>query len=359
MPIKFIAFSVFFSFLVSASCLAADTVDLIVGTYNQKGSEGIYQVTYSPKANMFNTAKLLVRADNPSYLINQPKYVYAVNEVSPGRISAFKKIDGILKLEKMTDVNGPSPCHLSFGPGKNRLAVANYMGGNVAVFDMAASHTKGQATMYKHQGKGAHSRQEAPHAHWVGWHPKKPWLYVVDLGIDEVRFYNTAADDKSGKTALKLQPGDGPRHMAFHPKKPVVYVLNELSNTLVTASISKDGVFTEQARLSTLPSNFEGSNLAAHIQVSSGGEHLYVSNRGHNSIAVFELNKDGEAKLVQHQDSGGDGPRHFSVIEAEALAFVANQKSHNVVAFKVLDSGQLKPLGAEVEVAQPTFVGKI
>ena len=45
--------------------------------------------------------------------------------------------------------------------------------------------------------------------------------------------------------------------------------------------------------VSTLPEEFKGPSSTAQILLSPDERHLYVSNRGHNSIAIFAVGEKG------------------------------------------------------------------
>lgn len=344
---------------------SANTVQLLVGTYNTKGSEGIYGVSYNARANTFSSPELLARADNPSWLTIEGDRVYVANELGDGRLTTYALTDeGDLNPLGTALTNGASPCYVAVSPDQEHVATANYMGGNVSVFSLNDQGVaEGDPQVLQNFGKGPNSsRQEAPHAHWVQWDQEQRFLYSVDLGIDEVKVYpfdKTTGKAGKGKVALKLQPGDGPRHMHFHPQKHMAYILNELSNTVTVAEQNRDGTLTPVQRVATLPGDFSEHSQAAHLYVSSDGNNLYASNRGHDSIAVFAITDNGRLNLLETEPVLGDWPRHFVVLEDRNKLIVANQESHNLVAFDVAANGTLTPAGAQVEVPQATFIGRI
>ncbi len=336
----------------------AKMVDLVVGTYTGGGSEGLYQLQYDTRTQRFGAPRLLAKTQNPSFVALGSPYLYAVEETSDGQLSVYEQQAGGIERVSKVATGGASPCHIAVSPNRAFLAVANYMGGSVSIFQLDEGLVTGGPRLIKHTGAGPNKdRQEAPHAHWVGWRPDGKQLYTVDLGIDEVR----AIDTKTGtsQTALKLEPGDGPRHLVFHPTQPWVYIINELSNTLVWAEITSTGVFKALGRVNTLPDDFKAHSQAAHIAMNRAGDRIYVSNRGHNSIVVFELNKKGVPSVLQHQSTLGDWPRHFSLIEEAGVLILANEKSHSLHAFEIAPGGTLVPTQAKAHIQQPTFVGPL
>jgi 6-phosphogluconolactonase len=145
----------------------------------------------------------------------------------------------------------------------------------------------------------------------------------------------------------------------FHPSKPFAYLLNELSNSVLLLEINSDGTLKESQRLSTLPKDFIAHSQAAHLYVSNSGKNLYVSNRGHQSIAVYGLADDGKMTLLQIEPTQGDWPRDFAVLESADTLLVANQRSHNIVTFKIAADGTLAATGEQIKLPQTTFLGEL
>jgi 6-phosphogluconolactonase len=166
----------------------------------------------------------------------------------------------------------------------------------------------------------------------------------VDLGADAV--FAHRVDPASGRVtgsdvAYRATPGSGPRHMAWHPRLPVAYLFAELGNTVTVLRAGADGGFTAGATLSTLPAGFSGASYGAHIAVNRAGTRLYLSNRGHDSIAVFAIAHDGGLSLIQHVSCGGHWPRLFLLREDRGELLVANERSGNVAVLRILADGRL------------------
>jgi 6-phosphogluconolactonase len=137
------------------------------------------------------------------------------------------------------------------------------------------------------------------------------------------------------QVALQLEPGDGPRHFVFHPTKDVVFLMNELSNTVISAKVNLETGFLEKIdRKSTLPEGFTESSAGADIHISADGKFLYTTNRGHNSIAVFSIDENNKLNLLETTSVQGDWPRNFTFSPNEDFILVANQKSNNITVFK-------------------------
>lgn len=188
-------------------------------------------------------------------------------------------------------------------------------------------------------------------------------MYVADLGVDQVRVYDVdSASGKPTRTASSLgqfPKGSGPRHLAFHPSNTYVFVNNELSSSVtVFAHDAGSAALKELQTVSTRPPGFEGANNTAEILVSADGKFVYVTNRGHNSIAVFQVDETtGRLSLLETTPSGGDWPRDFKFDPTGGFLLVEHQKSDNIVVLRVdKRTGKLTPTGNELRVSKPVSI---
>ena len=334
---------------------------LFIGTYTRNGSEGIYMANFNADKGVLSDKKLVAKTSNPSFLaIDQDqKMVYAANENDSGLVSSFRwnEEDQKLDLINQQPSYGAYPCYIDVNKTGDKLAVANYGTGNVAFYQISNGKLEDSATIRQHTGKGPNpNRQKGPHAHFSKFRPELNMIYTVDLGIDEVIAYTVNSGNfGEGFTALKLNGGDGPRHLAFHPEKNQAFVINELSSTIVSASINQEtGEFEAIDRISTIPEDYEGENSCADIHISKDGKYLYGSNRGHNSIAIFAVADDGKLEGLGTVSVKGDWPRNFTLSPDGNFLLVANQRSNNIVVFNVnQDTGMLTPNGNEISIDSP------
>src|SRR5204863_4147157 len=148
-----------------------------------------------------------------------------------------------------------------------------------------------------HHGSGIDKdRQTTPHVHSVVLDPVGRYALATDLGIDKIVIYRL---DRSNSTAplvktreVSVEAGSGPRHLSFHPTGRYLYLANELASTVtVFAYDETDGAHETLQTISTLPAGFAGTTLCADIHVAVSGMHLYVSNRGHDSITTFAIDQ--------------------------------------------------------------------
>jgi 6-phosphogluconolactonase len=199
--------------------------------------------------------------------------------------------------------------------------------------------------------------------HSVYLSPDNRFAISADLGLDEVFVYRF--DPAKGTLApdnppfAKVNPGAGPRHFAFHTSGKFGYVLNEMQSTVTVFSYEPaSGALHMLQTVSTLPKGFEGETKTAEVQVHPSGKFLYGSNRGHDSIAVFEINnRKGTLTPIAYTPTLGKTPRNFAIDPTGSYLFAANQDSDSIVLFRIdPNTGRLTPTGHVLEVPSPVCV---
>ncbi len=240
----------------------------------------------------------MAETTNPSFLAIHPngKYLYAVNETSMGSVTGFSIDPQTAKLTELNHVpsGGADPCHLVVDASGHAVIVANYTGGSVSSFPLAADGTLGSAvTFLQHRGSSVNkARQDAAHAHDVALSPDGRFAIICDLGMDKLMVYHfdpkTGALSANDPPFAQLKPGSGPRHLVFDASGTHAYVISELAGTITTFGWDANrGALREMQTVSTLPASFKGTNTAAEIAIHPSGRFLYGSNRGANSLAVL------------------------------------------------------------------------
>ena len=343
-----------------------------VGTYTTGKSEGIYLYRLHLSSGELRHVATTRGVVNPSFLALAPsrRYLYAVNEVEEfagkksGAVSAFA-VDhrtGELRLLNQKPSLGADPCYVDLDAGGRFVLIANYTGGNVAVFPVQRDGSLGEATDLKqYQGSSVNrQRQESPHAHCIVFDPSNRFAYSCDLGTDKIMIFRF--DARTGTLLpneqpwAQVKPGAGPRHLAFYPGGKYVFVLNELHSTITAFARDRlNGSLKELQTLTTLPKDFTGTNSSADVRVSPDGRFLYCSNRGHDSIAIFTIDPhQGVLVSVGHESTRGMTPRNFAIDPAGEFLLVANQKSDNIVVFRLdQKTGRLNSTGEIAQVPSP------
>jgi 6-phosphogluconolactonase len=247
--------------------------------------------------------------------------------------------------------------------GKTVL-VANYGGGSVSSIAIAEGGRLGEVVSFEqHQGSSANSeRQSSPHAHSVNLDPANHFAFVADLGLDKVLVYDfDAATGRLGVPAqqVAVRPGSGPRHFAFQPTGRYAYVINELASTIVAFRYDeRTGRLSTLEEVSTLPDGFDQPSYTAEVVVHPNGRFVYGSNRGHDSIAVFEVQPDtGKLQRQQIELTQGQAPRNFVIDPTGKFLLAENQSSNTVVVFRIdQQTGRLSATGEVLQVPLPVCI---
>ena len=373
------SFRIFFLLLVFQLFISCSTTDykylVFVGTYTDKGSEGISSYKFNPATGDVSSIELSAVTDNPSFIAIDPagQFLYAVNELDTfdykptGAVSVFKidRETGRLNLIQKVSSLGAAPAHLSLDKSGKFLFVANYTSGNISVFPIGKDGILGEHSAFiQNYGSSVNvDRQTAPHAHFIQVTDDNRFVMVADLGIDKILIFQFDSANGTLKPNdpefINLEPGSGPRHFAFSPSGKFIYVLNELTSTItVFDSDPTNAASQTKQTISTLPENFKGTNTAAEILVDAKGKFLYASNRGDDSIVQFSIDPvTGMLSPIDWVSSGGKTPRNFEIDPTGNWLISANQNSNNIIFFKIdQDSGKLIQTSMSVDVSSPVCI---
>ncbi|MDA0788743.1 MAG: lactonase family protein [Proteobacteria bacterium] len=338
---------------------------VLVGTETRgTASVGIYGFSLDEQGNI--APHSLTQAVNPTFLALHPHLpvVYAVREVrETGAIVALRvNHHGELQAVDSMNVPGDDPCHIEVCPRGRYVSVSSYTGGSLTTIMLAPDGGLLEiSTTVAHHGRSIDPmRQRSAHVH--SSLVSEGLLYVADLGLDEVDMYPVSAGgsvDVSGRKSFRTRPGAGPRHLALTRDGRHLYVVNELDNTVLAMERLGPDSIVEIGQYHSLPEDYDGPSYCAHIALSPDERFVYASNRGHDSIVVFERQQRGELELVQHVGCGGAHPRHFAAV-GEHLLLVANKFSDRVsVLSRDPGSGLVQPdlgPGRGAVVPAPTCV---
>jgi 6-phosphogluconolactonase len=342
---------------------------MYVGTYSRGSSKGIYAYKFQSSTGKATPIGLAAETSNPSFLAVHPsqRFLYAVNENNTGMVSAFAidPANASLKLLNQVNSKGSGPCHLSVDKTGKWLFVANYNSGSVAAYPINDNGSLGEASKtIQHSGNSVNvDRQGGPHAHVAAISPDNRFVWVCDLGLDEVLSYRIDPA-KGGLTPndppfAKVQPGFGPRHLVFRADAKFAYVMSEMGgNVTVFSYDAAKGTMQQVQVISTLPENYTGTKSGAEIAIHPNSKFLYASNRVHNSIAIFKVDAaKGTLTAAGNVSSGGKTPRAFAIDPSGNYLLAANQDTSNIVIFKIdQQTGGLTPTGDTIEVGSPVSV---
>ena len=343
-----------------------------VGGYTSKDRDGrgnginVYRIDETSGA--WTHVQQLGGLVNPSWLTLDPKrpLLYSAHgEGSEVVAYAIEPATGRLRLLNRQPTQGKNGVRLGIEATGRYLVCANYSSGTVAVLPIEPAGALGPLSdLLPLSGRtGPHpTEQTAPHPHDVAFEPGGRFCLVPDKGLDAVFVFRV---DDTGRLvpatppSVGTGPGAGPRHAGFHPSGSHAYVLNELDSTLTAYRFEAErGGLEPLQTITTLPASFAGRNTTSEIAVAPSGRFVYVSNRGHDSVAAFRVNEAaGTLSAVGWEPTGGKTPRFIGLDPAGTTLYAANQDSDTIVAFRVDPrSGRLTPTGQVVAVGSPSTI---
>ena len=361
------------SLLMLSSSVFADKATVWIGTTTpRKGeSKGIYRATLDLKTGALTKPELAAEIDSPGFVTLHPngKRLYSLcrlAEVKDGGVAAFEiSPDGqSLRLLGTQPIGDGGAAHLALDKTARCLFTAQYGAGSVAVFPVGADgKIMPRSALVKHEGSGPNERrQKGPHPHWVGVDPTNRFLFVPDLGIDQVVIYRLDLDKGqiTRHGSGRCPPGAGPRHLKFHPNGKFAYVVNELDVSVTAfAYDAQAGSLTPIQTISALPESLrEVSSTGSEIRIHPGGRFLYSANRGHDTIAAFQVDPgSGKLTFIEREPVRGSWPRNFNLDPTGTWLLAAGRNSNTIAVFQIdPQSGGLVFTGKSVNCPTPICI---
>ncbi|MFT5125110.1 MAG: 6-phosphogluconolactonase [Candidatus Omnitrophota bacterium] len=357
--------------LILASCLVGcvmgESVNVYFGTYTGKESKGIYVSQLDMATGELSKPKLAAAASNPSFLVVKGDLIVAVSENDPGTVNTYYHAKQQHEWVEQTPrpTGGGAPCHVTLDATGKIAFVANYSGGNVISYRIEdGRQLSPPVSNIQHKGSSVDpGRQKGPHAHAINPHPNNRFVYAADLGLDQVLMYKldaaTGVLTPNDPPFARVAPGSGPRHLSFRPDGKVLYVINEMNRTIsVFACNPETGGLKLVQNISTVPEGYDEGGSTAELLVHPNGHFVYGSNRGHDSIAVYEADAEsGKLRLVELEKTRGKTPRGFGIDPTGRYLIAANQNSDDAFVFEIHpQTGALEWTGSKIRVPSPVCV---
>lgn len=353
-----------------------EDVNVFFGTNTPRNglSQGIYQGTFDTSSGKLKDIALAAEVSSPGFVTKHPALPVLYSIGSAGgepSVFAFRIVDAksgsrLVALNQQPIGDGGA-AHLSTDRTGSVLITAQYGSGSVAAFPLTANGSiEARSDLQKHDGGSGvvSNRQDKPHAHWAGTSPDNRFVFVPDLGMDQVLIYELDVD--GGKLTPhghgQCPPGGGPRHMKFDPTGKRIYVLNELALSITVFDYdSQKGTMTPGQTIPTLSEEVkanEAFNSAAEIRVHPSGKFVYSSNRGHDSISVFGVDdKTGALSLLEVEPIRGAWPRNFNLDPTGKFLLAAGGQSNTIAVFSIdQDTGKLTYTRENAMVPTPICV---
>jgi 6-phosphogluconolactonase len=324
--------------------------DLFIGTYSKGIDGGLFHCSFDDTNGEIRKIGN-IDIENPSYLQLNGNLLYGVSELSSfngenggALFSVDIKEPKKKRLIDIIGTHGKHPCHLIIKD--NYVFVSNYSEGSLSIFKTNADgELQPSFQSLHHFGKSERTdRQESSHIHFATFTPDNEFLAICDLGMDKVFLYPYSCENALSTNAkiINCPSGSGPRHLTFSACGKYLYVLMELNNTICCYEYDKGNVkFLQQ--ISTLPDDYSGRSSAAAIHLSPCGNFLASSNRGHDSIALCNIEDNGKLALITHIKTGKE-PRDFRFSPCGNWLLSANQNDNSVTIYRK-ESNLFKYLG--------------
>jgi 6-phosphogluconolactonase (cycloisomerase 2 family) len=335
---------------------------------NARG-EGIQVYRIESATGGWTHVQLLRDLVNPSFLAldQSQQFLYAVHG-DMSEISAFavSPDSGEIRYINRQSTEGRNPAHLLVDASNRYLLVANYATGSVAVLPRNADGSLGAVRQLEllPGTPGPHKVDQGfSHPHHLVHDPRRQFLLVPDKGLD--RIFSFRFDAAAGKLIaapapfVQVRPGAGPRHIAFHPTAPFAFVAHELDSSVgaYRYDATKGGLIPIQI-VPSIPDTCVGANTASEIEVSPSGRHVYVSNRGSDTIGIFAVDAtSGRLTPIDWIPTEGKGPRFFAADPSGRWLYAANENSDTIVPFQIDDgSGRLKQTDPPIRTGSPVCI---
>ncbi len=337
--------------MVNTSPLQGDERIVWLGTSSAKPSQGIYQCTLDVENGKLFESRLAAPMDGPGFLALHPKLsvLYAVGGFAgkPSVVAySISREAGKPQLELLNalEIGDGGATHVSVDSTGKTLLTAQYGGGSVAAFALAADGALEKRTaLIEHSGASQVTRQQdSPHPHWTGFSPDNRFAFVPDLGLDKIVIYqHDAASSTLTPHAVGQSPrGAGPRHMRFHPNGRWIYVINEIDVSVSVFDYDADaGTMTLAQTMPAVPKEQlakEITSSGSEICVHPTGKFVYAANRGHDTVTAFAVDPaTGHLQVIEREPVRGAEPRNFNLDPTGLWLLAAGQNSHTLASFRI------------------------
>jgi 6-phosphogluconolactonase len=182
-------------------------------------------------------------------------------------------------------------------------------------------------------------------AHCTLTDPDNRFVFVPHAHANAV--YQFRFDKKSGKLkdtgrAKGHKDKALPRHLAFHPLWDFAFSSDEQGSSITAYRFSSTKGLKPVQTLSTLPADFKGQNTTAEVKVHPSGKFVWVSNRGHDSLAGFAIDANSGKLTALGQTRTEKTPRSFDISPDGRFVLAAGESSGKLAVYQVdVDTGKL------------------
>lgn len=351
--------------LICCVCSAADEASVGGPMFvycSVADQQSIHLLSFDSATGQISAKSSLKTPGEPAALTSSTdgRYLFASMR-DTGRLCSFSIEPATGRLTLLSDVEaGADPAQITLDRTGRYLFAAYYVAAKVSVHRVGSDGRLSDRPV-----------QEIPtaeKAHSIVPDASNRLVFVPHTGpnrIYQFRFEELVGKLLPGLPQFVQRPDQtGPRHLAWHPKLPIAYVDNEQGNSVTIYSLRGSNLVAGET-VSTLPDGFRGQNSTAEIRVHPDGRHVIVSNRGANSLAVFQVSASGEELTPLEQVACEPVPRCFDIVPGGRHLLLAGEASGNLQVFEVggvrgylteVDKLQVGPRLWWVHAVQPAAV---
>lgn len=316
---------------------------LFVGSCGNDLTRGVYAFQID-----INNGELIKKSyfkskANPVAMFRRERFVYVCYRNNTGRmtdggLSQYAAMELQFGLAANVYYQGKTYVSCFVDEDRNYAYAVDYYNSEVVVVPILKQKIVKVTQAIKHVGSGpVPKRQEQAHPCFINETPDHRYIFVCDLGTDEIVLYNVGEKGKLERyeeETIRLNAGSGPRKMIFSPNGQFAYVVNELSNTICVYRY-EDGHFEFVQEVDTYPKDeYSRESLAGDMIINDDGDILMVSNKGHDSVTAFSINQQtGELEYIEYVDTD-EKPCYLLLVNNRWLV-VAAQKGGTLETFEL------------------------
>ena len=243
-------------------------------------------------------------------------------------------VTGLLTLVNTTKLaDGANAAYVATDMTDRYLFAASYAAGRVTV------HAVDEAGKLGAEPLQIVETSKTAHAAMV--HPNNKLLLVPHVAPNTV--YQFRFDSAAGKlTDAGQAPGGsdgaGPRHLAFHPSLKFAFTSNESGSGITLYWLDAEQGLKPLQTLSTLPDGYAEKNTTADVKVHPSGRFVWVSNRGHDSLAGFAFDLASAKLTPLGQTPTEKTPRSFAIDPSGRFLYGAGEGTGKLAAYRIDES---------------------
>jgi len=233
-----------------------------------------------------------------------------------------------------TTIAKEDPAYVTTDGTGRWLLSAYYASGEVSVHAIDdGGRLEPEGTWYK----------TAEKAHCILPEPTNYFVFVAHTAPEAI--FQFLFNEQTGQLipnklpVLRTPPRHGPRHIVFHHKLNIAYIDNEQGSSVTRYLMDRyHGTLTPRDTVTTLPADFVGDNSNADLRLTPDSRYLYVSNRGHDSLAGYSVaESDGRLTPIGFFPTE-QTPRSFNIDPTGTFLYAAGQGSGKVAAYRIDDA---------------------